>query len=203
MFLLEPARLDELSNTVDLALLQLKQATAERLAEHVSAPVEAVRCALAELVTATLVYQFGRTENGPFIPIAAEGALNALIQRRRGELAAMQVEVAKLVAGLHREAGHSAGAGVELVEGTEAAVAAFAGVQLNARTEVAGVLSPPFPHDRSIPNPIELAQLAAGVSYRCVYSLAGMSWQEAVDDVRHLIAAGSRRGFSRTPRRRW
>ncbi|RKT56181.1 helix-turn-helix transcriptional regulator [Saccharothrix australiensis] len=188
MFLLEPVGLGQRDNDVYLALLELRRATAGQLAEHVGEPLPEVRAALADLVGAGLVHQLGHAP-ASYLVVAPDEALAALIQRRRGDLARMQVRVEELARRL-RSGAPRPGSAVELVEGEDAVIASVTRLQAQAREEVLAVDAPPYLGGQWNPNDFEITQLASGVEYRFVYSADSLSTPLHVANMRRCVAAG-------------
>jgi sugar-specific transcriptional regulator TrmB len=135
MYLLEPVGLGRLENDIYLALLDLKRATAEELAQSIGCSPAELRPALRGLLDHGLVQQLG------FIPalyaiVAPDEALPALISRRRGDLARMQMHVEELADRLRARPAREGKPVVELLEGEDAVLAAVSRLQLEAREEI-------------------------------------------------------------------
>ncbi|MEU6152040.1 helix-turn-helix domain-containing protein [Actinosynnema sp. NPDC047251] len=188
MFLLEPVGLGRRDNDVYLALLELRRATAVELAEHVGESPAAVRACLATLVGAGLVHQLGYAP-AAYLIVAPDEALAALIQRRRGDLARMQVHAEELAQRL-RSGPPRTGSPVELVEGEDAVIASVTRLQAQARKEVLAVDAPPYLGGQWNPNDFEITQLAVGVEYRFVYSADSLSTPMHVANMRRCVEAG-------------
>jgi len=188
MFLLEPVGLGQRDNDVYLALLELRRATVAQLAEHGGRPPAEVRAALAVLLGAGLVHQLGHAP-AVYLVVAPEEALAALIQRRRGDLARMQVRVEELAQRL-RSGPPRAGAAVELVEGEDAVIASVTRLQAQARKEVLAVDAPPYLGGQWNPNDFEITQLGSGVEYRFVYSADSLATPLHVANMRRCVEAG-------------
>ncbi|WP_431784172.1 helix-turn-helix transcriptional regulator [Streptomyces chumphonensis] len=193
MFLLEPVGLGRTENDAYLTLLDLKRATAEELCDALGASPAVLRPALRRLLDDGLVQQIGFTP-GVFVAVAPEEALAALIHRRRSDLAHMQVHVEKLADRLRASGGRTAQGMpvVELLEGEDAVLAAVVRMQLQAREEIIAVDAPPYAGGQSSPNDLELSRLAAGVSYRCVYSREALASAEQFAAMRRCVRAGER-----------
>ncbi|WP_433262120.1 helix-turn-helix domain-containing protein [Actinosynnema sp. CS-041913] len=188
MFLLEPVGLGQRDNDVYLALLELRRATVAHLAEHVGESQAEVRAALAVLLGAGLVHQLGYAP-AVYMVVAPDEALAALIQRRRGDLARMQVRVEDLAHRL-RSGPPRTGSAVELVEGEDAVIASVTRLQAHARKEVLAVDAPPYLGGQWNPNDFEITQLESGVEYRFVYSADSLSTPLHVANMRRCVEAG-------------
>ncbi len=188
MFLLEPVGLGQRDNDVYLALLELRRATAVDLAEHIGGSAADVRASLALLVGAGLVHQLGYAP-AAYLVVAPDEALASLIQRRRGDLARMQVRVEELAQRL-RSGPPPSGSPVELVEGEDAVIASVTRLQAQARKDVLAVDAPPYLGGQWNPNDFEITQLAGGVEYRFVYSADSLSTPLHVANMRRCVEAG-------------
>ncbi|MEV0675667.1 LuxR C-terminal-related transcriptional regulator [Actinosynnema sp. NPDC050436] len=188
MFLLEPVGLGRRDNDVYLTLLELRRGTAAELAEHLGEAPSDVRASLAALVGAGLVHQLGHAPTA-YLVVAPDEALAALIQRRRGDLARMQVRAEELAQRL-RSGPPRSGSPVELVEGEDAVIASVTRLQAQARKEVLAVDAPPYLGGQWNPNDFEITQLAGGVEYRFVYSADSLSTPVHVANMRRCVEAG-------------
>ncbi|MET9420087.1 MULTISPECIES: helix-turn-helix domain-containing protein [unclassified Streptomyces] len=194
MHLLEPVGLGRLENDVYLALLDLKRATAEELAQSIGCSPAELRPALRGLLDHGLVQQLG------FIPalyalVAPDEALPALISRRRGDLARMQVHIEELADRLRARPAREGKPVVELLEGEDAVLAAVSRLQLEAREEIIAVDAPPYIGGQSNPNDLELRRLADGVAYRFIYAREALASPEHMAALRRCTKAGEQARF--------
>lgn len=192
MFLLEPIGFGRAENDAYLALLDLNRATAKELGELLGVPVAELRPSLQRLLEAGLVQQLGFSP-AVYAAVSPDESLAPLIDHQRGELARMWSHVEELAGRLRAGARRPRRDApvVELLEGEDAVLAAVARVQLQARKEIIAVDAPPYIGGSSgNPNELELNRLAAGVSYRCVYSREALDAPETLEAMRRCIAAG-------------
>lgn len=188
MFLLEPVGLGRLESDAYLALLELGRATEEEVGVRISRPAEETGACLRRLVVAGLAFQLG-FEPCQFTPVAPEVAVAALVDRRRGELAQLQVRVEELAA-RRRAAGPGTRNPVELVEGEDAVVAVLAKLQLEATEEVLIIDSPPYLGGQAGPNAIQLDRMAEGVAFRVVYSTESLATPTQVQQMHACVRGG-------------
>ncbi|MDQ0846441.1 LuxR family transcriptional regulator [Streptomyces sp. V1I6] len=194
MHLLEPVGLGRLENDVYLNLLDLKRATADELAQSIGCSPAELRPALRGLLDHGLVQQLG------FIPalyalVAPDEALPALISRRRGDLARMQVHIEELADRLRARPAREGKPVVELLEGEDAVLAAVSRLQLEAREEIIAVDAPPYIGGQSNPNDLELRRLADGVAYRFIYAREALASPEHMAALRRCTKAGEQARF--------
>ncbi|MEU0374377.1 helix-turn-helix domain-containing protein [Streptomyces sp. NPDC006283] len=189
MFLLEPVGLGRLENDAYLALLDLNRATAEELAESVGCSPAELRPAVRGLLDHGLVQQLGFTP-ALYALVAPDEALPALISRRRGDLAQMQIHVEELADRLRARPAREGKPVVELLEGEDAVLAAVSRLQLEAREEIIAVDAPPYIGGQSNPNDLELSRLADGVAYRFVYAREALASPEHMAAMRRCTEAG-------------
>ncbi|WP_436496301.1 helix-turn-helix transcriptional regulator [Actinokineospora sp. HUAS TT18] len=191
MFLLEPVGLGENENEVYFALLETPRASATLLSKQTGLAVDDVDAAMTRLLGNGLIQQLSFSP-ATYVVAAPEEALSALIHRRRGDLAKMQVMVEE-IAERYRADTTPANADeplVELIEGEEAVLAAIARIQVNARKELLGIDAPPYIGGQTSPNDIELTQLARGVSYRFIYAPEALTRPEDIEQLRMCVDAG-------------
>ncbi|MGW7428903.1 helix-turn-helix transcriptional regulator [Streptomyces sp. NPDC054861] len=188
MFSLEPVGLGQLENDAYLALLDLKRATTEGLAESTGCSPAELRPAVRRLLDHGLVQQIGFTPP-LYALIAPDEALPALISRRRGDLTQMQMQVEELADRL-RARPHRGTQVVELLEGEDAVLAAVSRLQLEAREEIVAIDAPPYIGGQSNPNDLELRRLEDGVAYRFVYAREALASPEHMAAMHRCIDAG-------------
>ncbi|MFC8274248.1 LuxR C-terminal-related transcriptional regulator [Streptomyces sp. NPDC057271] len=158
------------------------------LAESVSRCPAELRSAIRRLLHHGLVQQIGFTPP-LYALIAPDEALPALISRRRGDLAQMQLHVEELADRL-RARPHTGAPVVELLEGEDAVLAAVSRLQLEAREEIIAVDAPPYIGGQSNPNDLELRRLAEGVAYRFVYAREALASPGHMAAMRRCTEAG-------------
>ncbi|WP_436498757.1 helix-turn-helix transcriptional regulator [Actinokineospora sp. HUAS TT18] len=188
MFLLEPVGLSQVENDVYVALVELRRADADAIADHVRMSGRAVRTALARLVTAGLAFCFGGTPP-TYLVVPPEVGVSALVDRRRGELARLQVELEELAA-RQRPDRLGGDALVELVVGDDAVIATATKLQLEARTELLVIETPPYTGGTPASNDVQFERMAEGVTYRVIYSSAALSTPAKVQAMRQWVSAG-------------
>ncbi|MFB7374331.1 helix-turn-helix domain-containing protein [Streptomyces sp. NPDC056222] len=191
MFLLEPVGLGRIENDAYLALLDLRRATAEELAANIGCSPPELRPVVRALLDHGLVQQLGFTP-ALYAVVAPDQALPELINRRRGDLAQMQLHVEELADRLRGRPTREGKPVVELLEGEDAVLAAVARLQLEAREEIVAVDAPPYIGGQSNPNDLELRRLADGVAYRFVYAREALASPEHMAAMRRCTEAGER-----------
>ncbi|WP_418960423.1 helix-turn-helix transcriptional regulator [Streptomyces tritici] len=191
MFLLEPVGLGRIESDTYVALLDLKRADEGQLAASTGVSLTDMRRAIRRLLDDGLVQQLG-FEPARYAPVAPDEALAALITRRRGDLARMQLHIEELADRLRRDtrSGRRNAPPVERIEGEDAVFAAVARIQLQAREEIIAVDCPPYVGGQSNPNDLELSRLANGVAYRFIYSDEALASPGHVADMRRCTEAG-------------
>lgn len=191
-YLLEPVGLSESDNAVYLALLAQPAASAAELSARAELPTAGARKALTRLVEAGLATKVPSRPTR-FLPAPPQVAMSALIARRRRELQDMCVAAVDLASRM-RDSDSSQTAGpvglVELVEGDEAIQAVGARIQEEAREEVLLVDAPPYLLGTPSRNVGELAALARGVRFRCIYDGSSLEEPGHLDQMTECVRAG-------------
>jgi DNA-binding CsgD family transcriptional regulator len=189
MFLLEPVGLGKVENDVYLTLLDLRRGTDTEVGARLSLPLSAVREALSRLLDNGLIQQLD-TDATTFAVAAPQDALAALVHRKRGDLARMQVRIEEIAERLRTDQHGAGGSLVELLEGEDAIITAISTIQVNARKEIMGIDAPPYIDGQSL-NQVELSQLARGISYRFIYTPEALTRRpECLTTMRQCVEAG-------------
>ncbi|MFC8957702.1 helix-turn-helix domain-containing protein [Streptomyces sp. NPDC057101] len=189
MFLLEPVGLGRVENDVYLALLDLGRATTDEVAARVGQSADITGTAIDRLAEAGLVEGLGLPPT-VHVAVCPDEALSALIDRKRGQLAAMQLDAEKLAGRLRATSGSRGAPLVELVEGEDAVLAAITRLQVRAREEIIAIGAPPYIGGQASPSNLQLARLADGITYRFLYSRESLSSPEHVKAMRRCVEAG-------------
>lgn len=166
--LLEPVGLGESDNSVYLALVGNPKASLAELADQLHTPVGTVRRAMARLVGAGLVTKM-LTRPTRYLPAPPDSAVEALVVRRQRELQDLCIAAGELALRLENAPSSGPVGLVELLEGDEVIWQHLHQTQREAREEVLIIDAPPYLQGKPIQNEGELANLARGVRYRCIY----------------------------------
>ncbi|WP_344589892.1 ArsR family transcriptional regulator [Actinomadura vinacea] len=156
-------------------------AAVEELGARVRLTPRQVRHSLRVLESAGLVSRKpGRRE--VYLAAAPEIALEALILEKEAELSRARATARQYAESHQRALGsrHPTEL-VEIVVGRDAVAQRTDQLQRGARREVRVFDRPPYVHDPSVPNHVELEALGRGVAYRAVYDRASLEvdgwWQ--------------------------
>ncbi|MGH3859492.1 helix-turn-helix domain-containing protein [Actinokineospora sp.] len=188
-YLLEPVGLSESDNAVYLALVGAPKASLAELADRVHLPVGSVRRAMTRLVGAGLVTKM-LTRPTRYLPAPPDTAVEALVARRRRELQDLRIAAGELALRLERPASSGPAGLVELLEGDEVIQHHLEQTQAQARAEVLIIDTPPYLQGAPVRNEGELANLARGVAYRCIYDRPALEEPGHFDDLVECVRAG-------------
>lgn len=186
---LEPVGLGRTEGAVYLGLLRLPRADAARLAAAVDLPAGRLSRALANLAAAGLVTKLaGRPAR--YVAAPPQVALDALAQRRAGELDRLRAVTRRLAAEYERAPGGEPGDLVELIEGGPAVRHHIAQLQHAAREEVLLIDCPPYLGGAPEHNAAQFQALRRGVAYRTIYHLPTVSDTARLAQIADYAAAG-------------
>ncbi|RLK58564.1 helix-turn-helix domain-containing protein [Actinokineospora cianjurensis] len=188
-YLLEAVGIRESDNDVYIALLGVGEAPVDEIADRVAMPIATLRRTMTRLARAGLVT---RTASRPtlFTAVPPDIAVAALVGARRRELRDLRAAAAAFDRRLAALAVTGPAGVVEVIEGDEAIIDHLARAQLEAHEEVLIVDAPPYLSGAPQRNAEELAMLARGVRYRCVYHRPALSTPGHFDQVSECVSAG-------------
>ncbi|MGN6607712.1 MAG: helix-turn-helix transcriptional regulator [Jatrophihabitans sp.] len=150
-------------------------------------PTDLITVAVGRLVTVGLVGPVG--EHGAVVPIAPLTGLDLLTREREAELREAQVAAGRAYDTFRRTVWQPSEGLIEIVTGVDIP-ARIEQVEANAAREILRFDSPPY-STTALPNEIEYANLARGVTYRVVYARAAIEVPGYYEEnVRPSVAAG-------------
>ncbi|MFG1997904.1 helix-turn-helix domain-containing protein [Spirillospora sp. NPDC048911] len=179
--MLDALGLDAADQAVYRGLIDGPGASADELAARVRLAPRQIGRSLRVLESAGLVSR----KPGPrevYLAAAPDIALEALILEKEAELSRARATARQYAESYQRALGsrHPTEL-VEIVVGRDAVAQRSDQLQRGARREVRVFDRPPYVHDPSVPNDVELEALARGVAYRAVYDRASLEmdgwWQ--------------------------
>lgn len=188
--LLEPLGLGRAENDVYFALLELRRADADAVAEHLDMTGRAARNALGTLVSAGLAIASTEDTHAVYRPVTPEVAVAALVDQRRTDLARVQVQAEELAARLRQDHRGDDESLVELAEGEDAVIAAVTKLQLDAREEILAVDTQRHLREPMLPNKVQFQRMAQGVAYRVIYSPEALATPGHLAYLRRCTQAG-------------
>lgn len=187
-YLLEPVGVCRTDNDVYVGLLDAPSSSPAQLASRLELPEETIRAALSSLGASGLVHLLGQADDA-WVAVPPDVAIPLLIQRQRSALARLQVRVDEMAEAARRldAAGDTC---VQVLDGTDAVIAALSRLQGEARHEVCMVDAPPYLGGGPSRNDAELAKLAEGVAYRAIYHPDSLASAGAVEHMRECMKNG-------------
>jgi DNA-binding CsgD family transcriptional regulator/sugar-specific transcriptional regulator TrmB len=186
----EAAGLGALEEEVYDLLLDTRVLSVDELSQARPEPSIVLTQALERLEASGLVTR-GTGTPQRFVPAPPDLAIEALVLRRRGELEQLRAHAATLARKYWASADRSDDASVvQVVRGVEAVRQHAIQVQRAAWREVVLVDRPPYAGGDPGFNDEEIAGLARGVSYRCIYDAARLDDTDRIADIFRYIDAG-------------
>jgi DNA-binding CsgD family transcriptional regulator/sugar-specific transcriptional regulator TrmB len=186
----EAAGLGALEEEVYDLLLDTRVLSVDELSRARPEPSVVLTQALERLEASGLVTRGAGTPQ-QFVPAPPDLAIEALVLRRRGELEQLRAHAATLARRYWASADRTDDASVvQVVRGIEAVRQHAIQVQRAAWREVVLVDRPPYAGADPGFNDEEIAGLARGVRYRCIYDAARLDDTDRITDIFRYIDAG-------------
>lgn len=189
--MLEAVGLNEIEESVYLALLKASGSTVDELVREVGTQPGQARMAVARLKELGLVtHRHGWPEK--LSAVAPDVAVGALVARRRQELGDVERAALQLAAQFPEELRTHPDELVEVVVGRQAVIARFGQMAQRVEREMLVLDRPPYAQKVSEANGPEIDALARGVSVRGIYSPEAFEQPGAIEQARRAEEAGER-----------